>query len=263
MLYDHPSITSSVPQFILQTGHLFRHLSSRSSRSIFHPRSPPHRTNTRRLPHIRKVGILHRLQTKLRHVRPRNTSRLPFDHINNPRGRLHRQSPRSNDAVLQPAGFHSRLLVVLIRKDLFHDRHHEHFEGERCLVFGVAGTNTGDDGHSFHVVLFHGSHDVFRAVGEHGVADIGGFAAECNDDSVNIVFEHFCHIRRVRHITSNHCQVGVRKRLIGICSTGSLGDNNFRWVSGQADDLVSLFETLVDAFLCGEAGCSEDGDCCV
>mmetsp|Transcript_10752 Transcript_10752/g.19856 ORF Transcript_10752/g.19856 Transcript_10752/m.19856 type:complete len:264 (+) Transcript_10752:756-1547(+) len=263
MLDGNPTTPRSIPQFFFQTGYLFRHLSSRSTRSIFRPRSPSHRANTRRLPHIRKIRILHRLQTKLRNVRPRNASGLPINHINNPRGRLHRQSPRSNNAILQSACFHGRLLVILISKDLFHDRHHEHFEGKGCLVFGVARTNTGHNGYAFDVVFFHGGHDVVRAVGEHRVADIGGFSAECDDDSVDIVFEHFGHIRSIRYISANHSQVGVRKRLLGICSTGSLGGYDIRWISGQADDLVALFETLVDAFLCSEARCSEDGDGCV
>mmetsp|Transcript_25000 Transcript_25000/g.40524 ORF Transcript_25000/g.40524 Transcript_25000/m.40524 type:complete len:285 (+) Transcript_25000:214-1068(+) len=235
-------------------------LSTCRSRSILHPRSSPNRTNTRCLSNIRKLCIFYRLETELCHVSPWDTSSLTINHINHTSRLIHRQSTRPYNAIFQPTLLHSLLLIILIIKNLLHDGHHENFECKWCLIFGISGSDTGNDCHAFDSFGFHCGYDVVCSVCKHGVSDIRSFPTQSNNNSINIILKHLGHIGSVGNIPTKYSQVIIDKWLIGIRSTRSLGYQNISRVTCQSDDGITIFECLVDTFLSGQSGCSEDGD---
>mmetsp|Transcript_32427 Transcript_32427/g.48359 ORF Transcript_32427/g.48359 Transcript_32427/m.48359 type:complete len:232 (-) Transcript_32427:189-884(-) len=226
-------------------------LSTCRSRSIFHPRSSPNRTNTRCLSNIRKLRILHRLQAKLCHIRPRNTSSLTINHINHTSRSIHRQTTWPHNTILQSTLLHSLFLIILIIENLLHDGHHENFECKWCLIFGVSGSDTGDYCHAFDSFGFHCGYDIICSVGEHAVSDIRSFSTKRNNNSINIILKNLGHIRSVGNIPTNHSQLVIHNWLIGIRPSRSLGHHYVGRVASQSKDGITILECLVDAFLSG------------
>ena len=116
---------------------------------------------------VREVLLQDRADAEVRDVRARDGARLALDDVDDARRFFYSKATRAHDAPLQvpadPAVREEGLLVVLVREDGGHDRHHEHLEHEGRLVLRVARADRGHDRDALDVVFFHRGDDGGRA----------------------------------------------------------------------------------------------------